>query len=388
MQTELFERFDNDQKQRAEEQLKKKQKDSDFDIREFPVELIFDKYTKKVFELGKTELFLPDYQRDFTWNQKQKSLFIESVLLDLPIPYIYVADVRSGEDEGRIEIVDGSQRTRTLVKFLNNEFELSDLELLNELNGFRFCDFPISRQLRFKRKTIRFIELLEVDEEARRQIFYRLNSGGTPLRDMEKRFGTESGPFFDLVKKLSASEQFRRLCPVSDSRKNHREYEELVLRFFAYRFDLESYKKGVAPFLDNFMKKMNGDLKVHKGGVEFDFNVFESTFVEMMNFVDTKMFPLYFKKSADHLSVPRIRFEALSLGISFALASSKPIIDGAIESILTSKELPVLTVSDASNSAPKVKDRINFVRNTLIGEPWSATSQTFIDQLPSDEKFE
>ena len=115
--------INDEKKEIAEQAIKQKQKSSDFDIREFPTELIVDKYTKLVPEIGhKTELFMPEYQREFKWSIKQQSEFIESVITDLPIPYIYVADVSDGDNEGRIEIIDGSQRIRTIARFLNNMF--------------------------------------------------------------------------------------------------------------------------------------------------------------------------------------------------------------------------------------------------------------------------
>jgi hypothetical protein len=301
-------------------------------------------------------------------------------MIDLPVPYIYVADVKDGEDEGRIEIVDGSQRTRTLVRFLKNEFQLQDLELLSKLNGFRFSDLSKSRQLRFKRKTIRFIELMAADEEARRQIFYRINSGGTTLKPMEKRFGTEDGEFLELVKTISQNERFREMCPISSGRKKFKEYEEMVLRFFAYHFDKESYKKEVTTFLNDFMKKMNWrsiDVDSVRPNVIFDEDLFNDTFTNMLDFIEMNMKPLYFKKSMNNTSVPRIRFEAISLGVAQALQAGSPIDTINIKNWINSDILRILTESDASNSLPKFNDRTNFVSCNLLSRPWVITSSTF-----------
>lgn len=368
----------------AEVAIKNKQKSSDFDIREFPTEVIVDKYTKDVPEIdNKTELFMPDYQREYKWSLKQQSEFIESVITDLPIPYIYVADVADGDNEGRIEIIDGSQRIRTIARFLNNMFALEGLTLVPELNGFKFRDLKGSRQLRFKRKTIRFIELIGVDEEARRQIFYRLNSGGVKLNPMEIRYGTNDGDFLTFLKELANDDKFKRLCPISQGRIKNREYEEMLLRFFAYRFDMDSYIKEVGAFLTDFMAKMNGkyNYKENENHIFFDQNQFKNTFYEMLDFVDKYFSPLYFKKTIKNTSVPRIRFESLSVGVSLALNTNKPIIHDNIKVWLTSDTFSVLTDSDASNSIPKLKDRTFFVVNHLVGEPWEATSTAFIKIL-------
>ncbi|MFP5066389.1 DUF262 domain-containing protein [Acinetobacter pittii] len=322
---------------------------------------------------------MPDYQREYKWSIKQQSEFIESVMIDLPIPYVYVADVSEGENEGRLEIIDGSQRIRTISRFLNNLFALEQLTLIPELNGFKFKDLTGPRQLRFQRKTIRFIELLDVDEEARRQIFYRLNSGGTKLKDMEVRYGTNDGEFLDFIKALAQDPKFKELCPISKSRINNREYEEMILRFFAYRFDMDSYVKKVSSFLTDFMDKMNGKYKYQNNEkvIEFDKQLFQNTFDEMLNFVELNYQPLYFKKTINNTSVPRIRFEALSVGTSLALETGRNIYTSNITSWLESRTFATLTDSDASNSIPKLRDRTFFVTNNLLGDPWEPTSTSF-----------
>lgn len=368
------------QRNQAEIAIKEKQKNSDFDIREFPVDVIVEKYTKNIPLIGNVpELYMPDYQREYKWSIKQQSEFIESVMIDLPIPYVYVADVSEGENEGRLEIIDGSQRIRTISRFLNNLFSLEQLTLLPELNGFKFKDLTGPRQLRFQRKTIRFIELLDVDEEARRQIFYRLNSGGTKLKDMEVRYGTNDGEFLEFIKELSNSPKFRTLCPISKSRINNREYAEMILRFFAYRFDMDSYIKKVNSFLTDFMDKMNGKYKYQDEEkiLKFDKVLFEKTFTNMLDFVENHYGPLFFRKTTNNTSVPRIRFEALAVGTSFAIDSGEPLDLKNIPSWLESSVFSTLTDSDASNSIPKLKDRTFFVTNHLLNKAWEPTSTSF-----------
>lgn len=385
--------IDEDRQNKAEDAIKEKQKNSDFGIREFPVDVIVDKYITKIPEINNlTELFMPDYQREYKWSLKQQSEFIESVMIDLPIPYIYVADVQTGENEGRMEIIDGSQRIRTLSRFLNNLFSLEELTLVPELNGFRFKDFKGARQLRFKRKTIRFIELLDVDEEARRQIFYRLNSGGTKLEEMEIRYGTNDGEFLEFIKELSRNELFRALCPISESRINNREYEEMILRFFAYRFDMKSYSKQVSSFLTDFMDKMNGTYikktnEKNKDDLTFDKELFLQTFIKMLEFVRDNYGPLYFRKTMNNTSVPRIRFEAISVGTSLAIDSEEEIDTENAIKWLVSEDFSLLTDSDASNSVPKLKDRTFYVKNKLTNMPWQPTSASFKKILEGQSKL-
>ena len=180
------------QKEAAEQEIREKQKIVDYDTKEYPVEILVQKYKEGLNE-DINELFVPDYQRDMIWDDVRQSKFIESMFLGLPIPYIFVADLRPEEEDlGRLEIIDGTQRIRTLDKFLRNELILCELKKLSKLNNFRFKDLPLARQRRFNRSTIRMIVLTEkADEETRRDLFDRINSS-VELNDMEKRRGANS----------------------------------------------------------------------------------------------------------------------------------------------------------------------------------------------------
>jgi hypothetical protein len=348
--------------QRAEEQIEERQKIADFDIREYPVEVIIEKYNKGK-ETDQRELFIPDYQREFVWDKRKQSRFIESILINLPIPYLFVAD--SDENEGRLEIIDGTQRIRTLDCFYNNELKLEGLEFLSALNGFYFQDLSITRQRRFLRKTLRMIEMTnKLDEEARHEIFDRLNSGVEPLTDMEQRTGSRSGPFLDFIIEMSQSTLFKELCPISEARRKRQEYPELVLRYFAYLDRYQNFDKSVREFLNDYLKSMN------ESG--FDRTIYTEKFNTMLNFVHENL--IYgFRKSENNTSVPRIRFEALSVGISLALANTPNLRCNPTslnwvtdENSDKGRQFKELTRSDASNSRPKVIARIQFVRDNLL----------------------
>ncbi len=357
LQKELFPLISEEDKDKAEKQIIEKQKETDFDIREYPIEVIVSKFVDRLEDSDRAELFVPDYQRELVWSDEQQGRFIESIFLNLPIPYLYVADVTEGENEGRLEIVDGSQRIRTLVRFVMNEFKLDKLKMLPSLNGFYFKDFSVSRQLRFKRKTMRMIELIEVDEEARRQLFDRLNTGGTKLKDMEQRFGSKDGAFTEFVREMASSKMLSELCPISDVRFRHRDYDEMTLRFFAYLYNYKNFSKRVDGFLDEYLDGMN------KNG--FDAKKMSDEFNEMLEFV-RDYFPGGFRKAKNNTSVPRIRFESISVGVALALREH-PGLAPASMVWLEDNEYKALIRSDASNSRPKVIGRIHFVRDSLLG---------------------
>lgn len=350
--------FFHEKLEELEHQIKEKQKITDHEIREFPISVIVDKFTKGR-EDDKAELFIPDYQREFIWTEKQQSKFIESLLLNLPIPYLFVADTNQFND-GRLEIVDGSQRIRTLDNFISGSLTLIGLEKLPAANNLTYNDFPQSRQLRFGRKTLRMIELTEyADEEARREIFDRLNSGGTALNPMERRYGSKDHPFYlflrGMVKKYTGNRSlFRKICPVSETRRRRAEHDEMLMRYFAYSDNYLHFDHRVDEFLEKFADQSN-----------HDFFQMEHEFEAMLHYVN-KTFPLGFRRFENDTSVPRIRFEAIAVGVTLALRINPSL--STIQSLnwLESKEFLTHTRSDASNDKRKVKARIEFVRDQLL----------------------
>jgi hypothetical protein len=152
-------------------------------------------------------------------------------MIGLPIPFLFAADIGRGEEnEGRLEIVDGSQRIRSLAMFLENTLGLIGLKKLDELNGLTFSQLSLARQRRFKRSSLRLIQLEEeTTEETRRDIFERINTGSTPLTDMEVRRGVSDGPFVHMVVELARDPLFNTLAPISEPAMRRREREEFVL---------------------------------------------------------------------------------------------------------------------------------------------------------------
>jgi len=341
----------------AEAQILENERVVNYDTKEYPVETIVEKYlTGK--EDDQNELFVPDYQRDFTWPEDQQSKFIESVLIGLPIPYIFVADVDA--KEGRIEIVDGSQRIRTLANFLTNGLVLRDLKKLTLLNGKTFSDLHESRKRRFRRRSLRMIELNNrADEAVRRDMFERINTGSKDLEYMDVQWGVHGGELLQFIEECSKHPLFVKLAPLSAAAIRRREHQEFVLRFFAYLENYRNFDRFVNKFLDEYFTSTQSVFNAAKK------TAMKEEFEGMLAFVDGNI-PHGFKKSSGHTRTPRIRFEAISVGSALALRV-KPNLTGVDASWLESPEFKQLTTSDASNSRPKVIRRIEYVRDKLLG---------------------
>lgn len=357
---------DGERRARAEEQIKSNARVVDYSIREYPIEVIVSKYLDGEAD-GTNEIFIPDYQRNFVWPQRHQSRFIESVLIGLPIPYLFAADVSFEDDElsGRLEIVDGTQRLRTLAAFINGELRLSDLQKLTYLNGCKLGDLLSSRQRRFGRTTIRLIELTEkADEETRRDMFDRINSGGVSLNPMETRRGVRSGPFLTFVSKLANGTEFRELAPLSEASIKRRDYDELVIRFFAYMQGYQQFERSVIDFINDYLDGIADG---------FDDNLATdmcSEWERMLSFVSAK-FKYGFRKGATNNRTPRVRFEAIAVGVALALRQN-PSCDPSPEEVAGwaySREFHELVSSDGANSRPRIMARINYVRNKILGEP-------------------
>jgi len=351
-----------------ESQIEKEQKAVSYDIREFTVEYYVNKYLHQEPD-DNNELYVPDYQREFIWEDKRQSRFIESLFLGLPVPLIFVAEI---EKDGRLEIVDGSQRVRTLAAFLGDELHLKGLEKLKELNGAHFSQLPASRQRKFKNISMRMIVLSsKATEEIRNEMFDRVNTSSVPLLPMETRRGIYRGKFTDFITELSCMPLFKKNCPVIHYFEGRREEEELVLRYFAFcdafptfrLFGKNLDKDGVATFLDAYLEEKNKNIN------ELELKSKEADFLKMLNFVDKTFAGKGFSKNLNVTGISRPYFEAIAVGSHLALEQKPDLKVSNIAWSLLNKSNEfsnVLSGRYHTHKPNKIKSRIDFVRDQLL----------------------
>lgn len=295
----------------VEDQIKELKKEVSYDTRDFTIEIIVQKYNKDL-EKEMNEIFVPDYQCDFVWDEERQSKMIESIMLGLPIPSIFVAE----DEKGRLEIVDGSQRIRTLSAFIREELILEGLEKITALNTKKFSDLDESRKRKFNNTAISMIVLSEeTSPEMRNDLFERINKGSDILRSMEVRKGIYTGPFTDfLYTECSPNKKFQDLISLSSSVKNRQEYQELILRFFAISEKypkFNSFARNVGSALDDYMKEKNIDFN------EAMKSDMKKSFEKMTDFVNDNFMFGFSKDEGKDTS--RIFFEAISVGSHLAL---------------------------------------------------------------------
>ena len=217
----------------------------------------------------------PEYQRRLRWSTKKKSLLIESLLLNIPIPPIYLFE----SDLARYEVMDGQQRLNAIHDFMENNFALVGLEKLNFLNGRRYKKLPPKLLRGIDRASISAIVLLQETQAdksdpflVRRYVFERLNTGGENLNPQEIRNSIFRGPFNDLIVELARNNTFCRLFGIPEyTETDENEYYEnperqknnlysrmndcqIILRFFAL-IDDDYVRGSMRSILDNCMKR-------------------------------------------------------------------------------------------------------------------------------------
>ena len=339
----------------AEAQIVEQSKRIEFYLTEYSIELLAKKMNDEEFEI-------PGYQREDTWEPERKSRFIESLLMGLPIPFLFFWE---SPGTGKLEIVDGSQRLRTIQQFLGGDLVLGELDQLTSLQGLRFSDLPGSRQRKIKNRSIRGIVLNEhADEQARFDLFERINTGSKIANKAEVRRGALIGPFLDLIIELAKDADFAKLAPVPKNNVKLREREELVTRFFAYGDGLEGYRDRVSDFLFQYAKKMNSHFAEHPEVVE----KYKQRFMDTMAFI-ARVFPFGFRRAPKGIETPRSRFEAIAIGSYLALKDRPELATMPIDVTpwLSGEPFQKVTRSDSSNPIAKLRGRLDFVRNQLTG---------------------
>lgn len=344
--------------ERAEKQIVEQSKRIEFYLTDYSVELLALKMERK-------EFLIPKYQRDDTWEDERKSRFIESLLMGLPIPFLFFWE----RSDGRLEIVDGSQRLRTIQQFLGNKIQVGELTELTELEGLRFGDLPTSRQRKIENRSIRGIILNEhADEQARFDLFERINTGSKIANKAEVRRGALSGPFLDLVIKLANDELFMKLAPVPKRSVSLRKREEMVTRFFAYSNgylnEFKGYKDRPAEYLFEYAQSTNEKCKDRKIVTQM-----KRQFSETMKFVE-KTFPFGFRKTARATETHYTRFESLAVGSYLAILKAPELkkTPPDVSNWINSKEFKDYSKSGGANAKSRLRDRVEFVRDKLIDD--------------------
>lgn len=249
-------------------------------------------------------LLRPDFQRRRRWDRSKQSRLIESFIMNIPIPPIFLYEY----EFSKYEVMDGLQRLTAIKEFYDDKFSLEGLEYWKELNGKKYSELPQEIKSGIDRRYLSSLILLKETassktkaDEMKQLVFERINSGGVKLEYQESRNALHSGNFNDLVITLSRNEYFCKIfdIPISEEETeelaNNTMYKtmadvEMVVRFFAMRY-LDEYEGiSLKVFFDKFTDSAN---KLPQSVLDDYQHVFEQTIKLVYDIYGEQAFCLY-----------------------------------------------------------------------------------------------
>ena len=331
----------------------------------------FDTYDVTVDELirrvGKSRIDIaPSYQRQFRWREDRQSRLVESLLLGIPIPPLFMATNTVAGAESQWEVVDGLQRLLTMVNFAGDPearakvnlpdlpLKLCELEKLHHLNKCNYGDLPADIRSSFEDRPMKVIVLNDKsDLTVRYDLFERLNTGGLALTDQEVRECVFRGPFIDLLVDLAGQDNFKSVVVLPQNSWRDGTPQEYILRFFAFLEEYPSFDHSVKDFLTDYTKSVAPDAVTDDRR-----QVFNQTF-DFMHHV----FPNGVKTRKG--MTPVNLFEALSVGAALALRQVPNLSPLPDPSWVATEDLKKLTTG-ATNSRSRVAGRIEYCRDHFL----------------------
>lgn len=246
----------------TEDQLIEDEEFVSYDIATYPSDFTL----AGIYEMWKNrDLEIPDFQREFVWSINQSSLLIESFMLGLPVPPVFLYVDKSNKSL----VIDGQQRILSFCYFLNGYwgdenlhgkkqvFRLKGLSELSPYAGKTFEDFSDSEKRQLKNCVLRAINVRQLGPEdggtSIYHIFERLNTGGTALKPQEIRNCVYRGGFSETLRELNRNTDWRKILGKNNFDKHQRDVE-LLLRVFSLNYYWKEYEKPMKGFLNKSMK--------------------------------------------------------------------------------------------------------------------------------------
>lgn len=233
----------------------------EFDISVSPADPTLELLASKV---GRKEIIVPFYQRKYVWKIEQASRLIESFLMGLPVPQVFLYV----NDEDQLEIIDGQQRIMSVKYFFDGYFgeadsqgrrqifRLKGLAERSDYNGKTFEELSPRDRRRLHNTSLRAIHIKQLKPSLRNDsvfhIFQRLNTGGTQLKPQEIRNAVYRGNIVDELRNLNEDENWRKILGISAPDKNQKDLE-ILLRLFSLFKVWNAYEKPMLKYLNNEM---------------------------------------------------------------------------------------------------------------------------------------
>jgi hypothetical protein len=321
----------------------------------------------------------PEYQRLFRWSNEQRSRLIESVLLRLPIPPIFLVE----NEDNILELIDGLQRTSSVLQFLDHkaisqpELVLEGCDILGALNGVRFDDLSTSLKLKIKRTPIRAIIIKKSgDQFVKYEMFKRLNTGGSLLsaqeiRNCSSRMITGGDIFYSALQNWAKVADYEgAIARLPEVNKDMRADEELVLRFFAVKNYGEGFKGNIEEWLDRYMEDVLLGYKPFN--IENEDLVFRKTFNLIYSTFGDSAFSRYNMHGEPTGRLAPAYFEAVVGAITECFEEISQIAPELLRQRLKkafASQAFINSTGPGANSIQKFKSRIATVKQHLLALP-------------------
>lgn len=271
-------------------------------------------------------IFIPPFQRRFVWSKYQSSRFIESLLLGLPVPAIFLG---KEEDTNRLLVIDGQQRLRSLWNYYQGTFEDGEEFVLggvaSRFEGLSYRTLNDADRRRLDDSILHAIVVRQDEPEQDNNssiylLFERLNTGGSLLHPQEIRACVYHGAFNDLLADLNRDPSWRAIYGAENQRMKDR---ELILRYFTLRFDLERYERPMEGALNRYMGS-NRNLQRQSG------EQLISSFVPTIRMVADALGTTAFRPTR---AINAAVFDAVMVGLSRRLADNPPLDAGRFRTL-------------------------------------------------------
>lgn len=320
----------------------------------------------------------PEYQRLFRWSDEQRSRLIESILMGLPIPPIFLIE----NDGGVLELIDGLQRTSSVLQFLDHNaidqpmLVLVGCDFIKGLNGQTFDTIDTVLKLKVKRTPIRATIINKSgDSFVKYELFKRLNTGGSLLsaqeiRNCSSRMVDGGSVFYDALQSMAAYPAFvRATSRLPATMIEQRANEELVLRFFALIAARDKFKGNIEEWLNGFMEDI-----LFKN-IEFDISEQRSRFERVFDLISGKFEDQAFTRFNSHgEATGRLApayFEAVCAVFDAQHAAfldmDKDELVCRLRNAFENEDFKSAT-GPGANTVPKLQQRIEVVGRFLLGQ--------------------
>jgi hypothetical protein len=340
-------------------QLSEQRRTVDFDTYDIQLQQL-------VGMLQEGQIFIaPAYQRQFRWQDDRCSELIESLILGIPVPNLFMAT----NPDNTWEIVDGLQRLCAVARFMGGDnlrsrlgigpkLVLKELKKLEAFNGYSFDNLPPNIQQHIRTRPLKVVTLNDKSSPVVRiDLFERLNKGGIVLTPQEIRSAVFHGPFAQKLDELRDTQDFKIVVKLTEKQWGDGTAEECVLRFFAFLDRYKDFEHSVSSFLNDYMEAAS-----QQHSYSSQENEFRKTFNHL-----ARAFPNGIMRPYRKGTTPLNLYEGIVVGAALALREREVLVTDDLSHWMASAQLRLYTTG-ATNDRRRVRGRIEYCRDRFLGK--------------------